>query len=99
MIEEHNQQEEDPWTKWNEILNKSLKETETQVIEFEYSTESPLWTFVYKRINYPNYEELNKVLNELKEKEAYVIIILYKAEWECDETGIVAFDSTGYPIF
>jgi hypothetical protein len=98
MDEESNNQEDDPWTKWNDILNKSLEETEIQVIEFEYSTESPLWAFTYKRINYPNYEELEKVLNELKEKEAHVIIVLYKAEWEDNETGIVALDSTGYPI-
>jgi hypothetical protein len=42
---------------------------------------------------------LEKILNELRDKEAYVIIVLYRAEWESDETGIVALDSTGYPIF
>ncbi len=30
MDEESNKQEDDPWTKWNDILNKSLEETETQ---------------------------------------------------------------------
>lgn len=93
------EQEEDPWTAWNGILNRFLKETEIKIIEFEYSAQSYLWGFTYTRINYPDYKELERVLKELREKDVCVIIFLYRAEWESDEIGMVAFDSTGYPIF
>jgi hypothetical protein len=91
--------DEDPWATWNDILNEFLKETEIRIIEFEYSAESPLWKFVYTKINYPNHEELERVLDELREKDAHVVLVLYRAEWESDETGVVALDQTGYPIF
>ncbi|MBO3840281.1 MAG: hypothetical protein QXR44_04390 [Thermoproteota archaeon] len=91
--------EEDPWTAWNNILNKFSEETEIQIIEFKYSSQSPLWKYVYAKINYPDFQKLKKILDELKEKEAYTIIVLYRAEWKSDETGIVAFDLTGYPVF
>jgi len=99
MDEESVEHEEDPWTAWNDVLNKFLEETGIQIVEFECSSQSPLWRYVCTIINYPDFRELEKILNELRDKEAYVIIILYRAEWENDETGIVALDSTGYPVF
>jgi len=99
MDEESVEHEEDPWTAWDDVLNKFLEETGIQIVEFECSGQSPLWRYVCTIINYPDFRELEKILNELRDKEAYVIIVLYRAEWESDETGIVALDSTGYPVF
>lgn len=91
--------EEDPWTAWNDTLNKFFEETGIQIVEFKYSSQSPLWKYAYAKINYPDFKKLEEIFNELIEKEVYIIIVLYRAEWKNDETGIVAFDLTGYPIF
>ncbi|MGB9718465.1 MAG: hypothetical protein ACP5PQ_03080 [Thermoproteota archaeon] len=99
MDEELIEQEEDTWAAWNDILNRFFEETGVQIVEFEYSSQSPFWKYACAKINYPDYRELEKIFDKLREKDAYIIMVLYRAEWESSETGIVAFDSTGYPVF